>query len=165
MSQVRAVAHTALEQLWFEAKRAPRKRLHLNVHLTYEENPQILYNCLTQGSYMRPHRHRQDGRREFFVCLTGETLLVTFTDAGAVNGVFSMATGGPSKVSSVLVEPSIWHTLVCVSERSLLLEVKPGPFQPNLAKEFAAWSPEEGDPHGMTFLEQAIARYVPAFSN
>lgn len=165
MSQVRAVANTALEQLLVDAKRAPRKRLHLNVHQTYEENPQILYNCLTQGSYMRPHRHTQDGRREFFVCLTGEALIVTFTDVGMVDGIFLMAADGTQKVRSVSIEPSLWHSIVCVSEQSLLLEVKPGPFEPNLAKEFSPWSPEEGDPLGMAFLTRAIARYVAAHRN
>ena len=106
MSQVRAVDHKALEQLRHDAAQTPRKRLHLNVHRGYEENPQILYNCLTRGSYMRPHRHTQDGRKEFFVCLNGEALLVIFTETGEVDATFSMAAGGQSKVSSVMVEPS-----------------------------------------------------------
>lgn len=162
MSQLRAVTHTALEQLRRDAAIASRQRMHLNVHRCYEENPQILYNCLLRGSYMRPHRHVQDGRQEFFVCLEGEVLLVTFTETGAINAVLHMAKCGLSKVSSVMVQPSAWHTLVCVSEQAMLLEVKPGPFRPDLAKEFAPWSPEEDDPRGMSLLDQAIALFVEA---
>jgi cupin fold WbuC family metalloprotein len=109
---------------------------------------------------MRPHRHIADGRQEFFVCLEGEVLLVTFAETGVINAVFHMGTGELSKVSSVMIEPSVWHTLVCVSEQAMLLEVKPGPFQPQLAKEFAPWSPEEDDPRGMSLLDQAIALFA-----
>jgi len=91
--------------------------------------------------------------------------MVMFTETGEVSSVFHMATSGQSKVSSVMVEPSAWHTLVCVSEHAILLEVKPGPFRPQLAKEFAPWFPEEGDPRGMALLEQAIARFFEAGTN
>lgn len=159
MAQVHTVEHFALDQLRQDAALASRQRLNLNVHRCYEENPQILYNCLLRGSYIRPHRHTQDGRQEFFACLTGEALVVTFAETGEVSSVFQMATYGQSRVSSVIVDPSVWHTLVCVSEHAMLLEVKPGPFRPELAKEFAPWFPEEDDPCGMLLLEQAIARF------
>lgn len=165
MSQIRTVDHITLEQLRHDAALASRQRLHLNVHRCYEENPQIFYNCLFRGSYMRPHRHTQDGRHEFFACLMGEALMVTFAETGEVSSVIHMATCGQSKVSSVMVDPSTWHTLVCVSEHAMLLEVKPGPFRPQLAKEFAPWFPEEDDPHGMSLLEQAIARFLGADTN
>jgi len=159
---MRFVTNKDLEQLRRDATIASRKRLHLNVHRSYEENPQILYNCLTRGNYMRPHRHMLDRRQEFFVCLSGEVLLVLFSDTGEVESILSMATEGQSKVSSVIVDPLIWHTLICLSKLAMLLEVKPGPFRPNIAKEYAPWSPEEGDPSGILFLEQAITRYHTA---
>jgi cupin fold WbuC family metalloprotein len=159
MPPMRLITNKVLEQLRIDAKLTSRKRLHLNVHLSFEENPQILYNCLTYGNYMRPHRHMLDGRQEFFVCLKGEVLLVLFTDTGEVESTISMAADEQSKVSSVMVNPLNWHTLICLSEYAMLLEVKPGPFRPNISKEFALWAPKEGDQSALLFLEQAIARY------
>lgn len=159
MSLTRFITNKDLEQLRQDAMVALRKRLHLNVHRSYEENPQILYNCLTRGNYMRPHRHTLDRRKEFFVCLSGEVLLVLFSDTGEVESTLSMAMEGGSKVSSVMVDPLNWHTLICLSEQAMLLEVKPGPFLPNMAKEYASWSPEEEDPSGLLFLEQMLVRF------
>jgi cupin fold WbuC family metalloprotein len=159
MSLARFVTHKDLELLRQDAMMTSRKRLHLNVHRNYEDNPQILYNCLTRGNYMRPHRHMLDRRQEFFVCLSGEALLVLFSDTGEIESTIPMAAEGESKVSSVMVDPLSWHTLICLSEEAMLLEVKPGPFLPNMAKEYASWSPEEGDPNGLLFLDQIMTRF------
>lgn len=46
-------------------------------------------------------------------------------------------------ISGVELPAGTWHTIVPLLDNSVLLEVKSGPFAPNLAKEFAPLAPEE----------------------
>ena len=36
-----------------------------------------------------------------------------------------------------------WHTVLALEKKSVLLEVKAGPFDPKQAKELAPWAPSE----------------------
>ena len=36
-----------------------------------------------------------------------------------------------------------WHTVIPLTPGSILFEIKAGPFDPSLAKEWAPWAPEE----------------------
>ena len=47
-----------------------------------------------------------------------------------------------------------WHGLTIRDRRTMLLEVKPGPYRPN---EFADWAPPEGDAAVTQYLE-SLAR-------
>jgi cupin fold WbuC family metalloprotein len=45
----------------------------------------------------------------------------------------------------------VYHTLVPQSDHSFFFEVKPGPYDPSVAAEFAAWAPAEGTIEAETF--------------
>lgn len=51
----------------------------------------------------------------------------------------------------VQIAQGVWHTVVATAPRTLLLEVKPGPFRP---ADFAGWAPEEGVPAAQDLLER-----------
>jgi hypothetical protein len=44
--------------------------------------------------------------------------------------------------------------VVSLVDYSILFEVKKGPFEPSLAKEFAPWAPKEGDKKANSYLKQ-----------
>jgi hypothetical protein len=44
--------------------------------------------------------------------------------------------------------------VVSLVDNSVLFEVKKGPFEPSLAKEFAPWAPKEGDKNANSYLMQ-----------
>jgi cupin fold WbuC family metalloprotein len=65
----------------------------------------------------------------------------------------------------VELAPGTWHTVVALSDQSVLLEIKAGPFDPRAAKEFAPWAPEEATDQGQHYLQslhQLIAEHKPA---
>ena len=82
--------------------------------------------------------------------LEGEALLLTFDDAGAITGRYTLAAGG--ETCGIDVAPGIWHTVCALTGVAVIYEVKPGPWAPATDKEFAQWAPAEGDPRAPEFL-------------
>ena len=134
------------DELISKAQRNTRKRQHQNIHDSYEEACQRLFNAIEPESYIRPHRHATEGREELLVAMRGSMVLVTFSDAGIVtNSIrFSADKGLSGLVSGVEVPGITWHTVVALEPGSVLLEVKAGPFNPRQPKDLAQWAPEEG---------------------
>ena len=63
---------------------------------------------------------------------------------------------GPSLIE---IPGSEWHSIVFHAPAAVVLEVKPGPYEPQLDKEFADWAPTEDDPEAFLFqswLERAM---------
>ena len=144
-----------LNYLTAQAKKNPRLRQHSNIHKSYEENCQRLFNALEPSTYIRPHRHYSDPRDELLIALRGLMVLVAFDDQGAVNDIFRFGSREYSSDIGVGVEvaSSTWHTVVALTSGSVLLEVKPGPFNPNQPKDFARWAPEEGSDRADSYLQ------------
>jgi hypothetical protein len=66
------------------------------------------------------------------------------------------AANGPSIIE---IYGGEWHSVVFHAPAAVVLEVKPGPYEPEFDKEFAEWAPKEGDPTASlfsTWLERAL---------
>jgi len=144
------------ENLTNQAKGGLRRRQHSNVHESYRDPCQRLFNAIERGSYIRPHRHAADPRDELLIAIRGAMALVTFNDEGAVQGVLRLAADGYGGDAAVGVEvpANIWHTVVALEPGCVLLEVKAGPFDPNRPKDLAAWAPEEESPEASIYLRE-----------
>jgi cupin fold WbuC family metalloprotein len=147
------------ESLTNQAKGGRRRRQHRNVHDSYRDPCQRLFNAIEPGSYIRPHRHAADPREELLVAIRGSMALVTFNDEGAVHGVLRLAADGYGVDAAVGAEvpANLWHTVVALEPGCVLLEVKAGPFDPNRPKDLAAWAPEEGSPEASIYLRELEA--------
>jgi cupin fold WbuC family metalloprotein len=144
------------ENLTNQAKDGLRRRQHSNIHESYRDPCQRLFNAIERGSYIRPHRHAADPRDELLIAIRGAMALVTFDDAGAVQGVLRLAADGYGGDAAVGAEvpANVWHTVVALEPGCVLLEVKAGPFDPNRPKDLAAWAPEEGSPEASIYLRE-----------
>lgn len=147
------------------AKSNARRRQHSNVHTSYEEPCQKLFNALCSDSYIRPHRHQQAGTPEFLVAVRGLMGLVLFDSDGGWRDIVVFGTEAYRQLYScavgVEVRSSDWHTVVAVTEEAVLLEVKAGPFQSERAKEFAEWAPPENTPEAAVYwrdLQSTVVR-------
>lgn len=110
----------------------PRKRAHLNLHSDFDEKVQRLFISLTQGSYVEPHYHELPHQWEMFVVIEGVVEVVFYTNEGEVIKRLLVGEGQNCKV--VEIHPFDIHSVECISESALMLEVKEGPFQPESAK-------------------------------
>jgi cupin fold WbuC family metalloprotein len=141
-----------------QAKVSPRLRHHRNVHLSFQDASQRLFNAIELGSYIRPHRHASDPREELLIAVRGLMALVTFDDQGAVTNVLSFGTErhGDEMCIGAEVSSSTWHTVIALEPGCVLLEVKAGPFDPNQPKDLAPWAPEEGSSSARAYLDRIV---------
>ncbi len=138
----RRIEPSALERLVSEAQDRSRGRTNLNLHPELTDPIQRFCNILTQGSYVRPHRHEQPPRWELFVGLEGRVAILGFDDHGTVRERIEL---GPETTRIVEIPAGAWHSLTALTPSAVLFELKPGPYTPLTDKDFAAWAPREGD--------------------
>ncbi|MFB3828743.1 MAG: WbuC family cupin fold metalloprotein [Bryobacteraceae bacterium] len=138
------------------ARRSPRRRLNCNLHATPEENPNRFLNALLAGTYVAPHRHLEPPKPELFLVLEGRVAVFVFDDAGEVEQSVVLDAG-----MGIDMAPGVWHTITVPGEHAVVLEVKPGFYDPATDKQFAPWAPREGEPGAGRYLEQLLSQ-VPA---
>jgi cupin fold WbuC family metalloprotein len=149
-----------LNDLTLQAKHSPRLRQHRNIHQSYQEACQRLFNAIEPDSYIRPHRHASEPKDELLIAIRGLMALITFDDQGSVTGIlrFGSEKHGIDTAAGAEVASSIWHTVVALEAGCVLLEVKAGPFDPNQPKDLAPWAPEEGSQAAESYLRHLIFR-------
>ena len=147
-----------LSELTAQAQCSPRKRQHRNVHESYADPCQRLFNAIEPGSYIRPHRHAGDPRDELLIAVRGSMALMTFDEQGKLNGVvrFGVDPNVEGLAVGVEVPANTWHTVIAFEPGCVLLEVKAGPFDPNQPKDLAPWAPDEGSPAALPYLNHLI---------
>jgi len=147
-----------LNSLTQAAHKSLRRRQSRTIHITTDDPCQRMFNAIEIDSYVRPHRHKNDPKVETLFAIRGRFLLVTFTEQGEIEEVipFCSEKYEASNDSSVGVEiqVGVWHTIIATEPRSILLEVKAGPFNYELSKEPAPWSPAEETEAGHAYLAQ-----------
>ena len=135
-----------MDDLLRRSKKSNNYRQHHNVHRSYQEPCQRLFNAIGMESYIRPHRHLLDPKTECLIAVQGMMVLIVFDDEGEVVETVRFGTEkykNKTLCVGVEVSPESWHTVISLVSESILFEVKTGPFEPSLAKEGAPWAPEE----------------------
>ncbi len=143
------------EDLIGAASQSPRLRAHANVHNSYNDKCQKLFNAIQINSYIRPHRHSLDPKEECLVAISGLFALIEFNDHGDIKSILLFGSENYSQkfkiASGIEVNAFTWHTVVALVDKSIIFEVKTGPFDLQSAKEFAPWSPEEGSQESLSY--------------
>ncbi len=140
----------ALAELAARAGNAPRLRANLNVHKSLDAAVQRLFIATEPGTYIRPHRHSQPDKWEFFVVLSGAIDLLVFDPEGKVRRRVAMA---PDLVRAVEVPAGTWHTYVCMKSGTVALEVKQGAYIPPGGDDLPPWAPPENTPEVAPYLQ------------
>lgn len=128
-----------VEQLKIEAEASPRLRAHYLLHSGHHEKVQRLLIGLVKDSLVEPHYHELPNQWEMFAVLQGTLKVKIYNSKGVVVNQFHV---GSNTFLPQLIEfaPNEIHSVECVSDFALLLEIKEGPFDPNNAKSFPLWS-------------------------
>ena len=141
---MKVIDQDALSKLSTEASARPRRRANWNLHPTLDDPIQRFFNALEPGTYVRPHRHDEAHRWECFFAIRGAATVVTFSDDGILRDRVVIAGDGDGGYLGVEIPSRTWHSLACLQPGTILLELKPGPYEPMTDKDFASWAPEEG---------------------
>ena len=151
-----------LNLLTHSAEQSSRQRQHKNIHQHFNEPSQRLFNAIGVASYIRPHRHSIDPKDECLIAVRGRMALLVFDDIGQVQQVvrFGVQTTVAQQAIGVGVNlpAGVWHTVIAEVPGSILFEVKSGPFNPEQAKEYATWAPEEDAPEAAEYLMELKRR-------
>lgn len=139
-----------LDELMREARLSKRGRAHLNTHDSLDAAVQRLFIATTPGTYIRPHRHREAHKWEFFVLLEGSMDLLIFDNDGVITERAPLST---SALRAIELSPGQWHSYVCRETGTLALEVKQGEYLPTTEVDFAPWAPAESDDVSAAYLE------------
>lgn len=139
-----------LSELAHSAAESDRLRTHLNVHEQLDANVQRLFVATEPDTYMRPHRHPEAHKWEFFVVLEGAIDLLIFDEDGTLLERIEMS---PDRTRAVEVPPNVWHAYVCQKPGTLALEIKEGAYIPTPEQDFAPWSPAEKSAEAAAFRE------------
>lgn len=151
MAAIKRIDADDLETLIAQAAASPRRRRNLNLHESLDDPVQRFLNDFEPGTYVRPHRHAD--KWELFALIQGAAAVLTFDDEGRVRERVELNAGVGARV--VEIPAGAWHTLVSLASATILLEVKPGPYEPSAPAEFAPWAPAEGE-LGAAALEQRL---------
>jgi len=141
------------EALLLQASESPRKRSHFNLHSDLNEPVQRLCIALKRGSYVRPHHHPKSNKWEMMLAIRGAVSLMIFDQEGKV--LEKLVLGPGESVSGIEMKPNTWHTVMPLTDDTVILEVKEGPFAATQESDFASWAPLEGDDKVVEFLSWA----------
>lgn len=156
-----------LNALTRDAEQSNRQRQHKNIHQHYSDPCQRLFNAIGVDSYIRPHCHSLDPKDECLIAVRGRLALLIFDDVGQVVQVArfgaQVADAQPTISSGVNFSAGVWHTVIAEVPGSILFEVKSGPFNPEQAKDYAIWAPEEDRPEADEYLMRLKHRIYTDF--
>ena len=145
---MKVVNKKTISDLLLRAAASPRKRMNHNLHTELIDPINRFVNAGIAGTYIRPHRHRI-GKWELVSVLQGAVDLVLFTESGTVQGRLAI---GSESIVVAEIPGGAWHSFVFQQPCAVMLEVKPGPYEPQDDKEFAEWAPLEGHPNVTSFV-------------
>ncbi len=139
-----------LIQLRRSASRSPRQRAHYNFHKSPEDSVQRLLIALQPDTYVPVHRHTQEWKWEMLVLIQGKLDCLIFDDQGRLKNrqILEQETG----VCGIEIPANYWHSFICQKQNSVILELKPGPYNKDNAAEFSSLAPTEDDPNAERFL-------------
>lgn len=137
---IKTITAENLKTLATKAAQTARLRANHNVHEGLDSAVQRLFIATEPDTYMRPHRHAEQHKWEFFVVLEGRIDLLIFDDAGHLIQRTPMS---PTTTRAVEIPPNTWHAYVCMQPGTVALEVKQGAYIPTPEHDFAPWSPAE----------------------
>jgi cupin fold WbuC family metalloprotein len=154
---LKIVTPKLLNELSKNAATSPRKRLNHNFHEDLADPINRMLNAFEPGTYIQPHKHENPDKREVFIVLRGSLILVIFDDSG--NPVDFVLLDPEKGNYAVEVPPGFWHSVISLEKRTVVYEIKDGPYSQISDKNFASWAPKEGDSGCGDYLMQLTGQF------
>ena len=145
-----------IEETSAKAKTSKRRRMNYNFHKDPSATLQRMLNAIEPETYIQPHKHENPDKVEAFFVLRGKILVVEFDDEGNISDHIIL---DPLKGNfGAEIAPRKWHTIISLEKNSVAYEVKDGPYDANIDKNFASWAPSEGDPCASKYIQEILEK-------
>jgi cupin fold WbuC family metalloprotein len=138
------------------AKTSERKRLNYNFHKNESDTLQRMLNAIEPGTYVQPHKHENPDKREVFILLKGNALVIEFDNFGEIKDFIILSR--EKQNYAVEIQPGNFHTIISLTEETVVYELKDGPYNVTNDKYFAEWAPKEGDNDANKYLIALIKK-------
>lgn len=133
------------------------RECHL-LHASHDDPLQRMLNALQPASFIRPHRHPSPGGAESVILLQGVVGIVVFEDDGSFRDDDLIVLDHRTGHLGADIRAGAWHTVVALEPDTVFFEAKAGPYDPDKT-EPAPWTPEEGSPEAMEYLDRLVGRF------
>ena len=157
--KIQTITAATLDALLAQARQSPRLRAIQLLHDGDWEHAHRMLNALAPGTYVRPHRHPNQFNGEGFILLRGRLAVLIFDEAGALDHAASCVLSLTDGCFGMDISPGVWHSLVALEE-SVIYEIKGQPaggYVQDSDKDFAPWSPAEGEHGALEFVRKLEA--------
>lgn len=141
-----------VSEMMERALSSDRKRTNHNLHKSAEDPIQRYCIAATRESYFRPHRHPNNW--EVAIVFRGRFEFIVFDESGRV--AESHTVGHDTGKNGFEIEADRWHCWIPLTNEGVFFEVKPGPYDPATAAEFAPWAPEEGSTDAKVYVKELL---------
>jgi len=139
-----------------KAKTSKRRRMNYNFHNEDSANLQRMLNAMEPDTYIQPHKHEDPDKVEAFFALRGRILVVEFDDEGNISDHIIL---DPLKGNfGAEIATRKWHSIISLEKNSVAYEVKDGPYDAKIDKNFASWAPMEGDPEALKYNQEILEK-------
>ena len=140
-----SVGRKEMDFLKSKVQESERKRVRLCAHKDITAGLHEMFVVYMSATYVRPNLHI--GKDESLNILEGEADFYFFDQEGNVTDVIPLGDINSGRQFYVRVPKDVWHTIIMRSEKLVIHEATPGPF--NRADTlWAPWAPEETDVEG-----------------
>lgn len=139
------------DKLTEQALKSPRLRSHHSFHQTAEDAVQRVLIGIQPKSYVSVHCHPQLWKWEMLLVLRGELDCLIFSAEGELLDRYTLTP--ENSAAGVELPAGSWHSIICNQPDTILLEIKPGPYDPQTAALMAPWCPQEGDAAAVEYFD------------
>ena len=141
-----------LDDVSAKAQENDRLRMNYNFHEQMEDKVHRMLNALEPDTYIPPHRHKNPDRVESFLLLRGKIAVFLFNDEGKI--VEKVVLDPLQGNYGVDIPAGVWHGLVVLEKKSVIYEIKEGPYVSISQENIAPWAPSLNDQEAVNdFLE------------
>jgi cupin fold WbuC family metalloprotein len=148
------ITQSLINTLSGESKKSPRLRVNYNLHQADSDTFQRMINVMSFGTYVQPHAHTAQAKREVFVVLSGKMAAVQFDDEGTI--IDSAVLDVDGEVKAVEFAVGAWHMFIPLSETASVFEAKDGPYLKDTDKTLAPWAPREGEKGAKEYVNKIL---------
>lgn len=117
---------TILNQLTEEAKKSPRLRMNYNLHKTYNDAVQRMFNAIEPGAIIPVARHPYSN--ETLILLRGSLKIVIYNSKKEIieEAILDITKGN----IGYHIPKGTWHTVQSLESGTVLFETREGPYKP-----------------------------------
>lgn len=124
--KLQVINQKLIDTLVDKAKAIPRLRINYNFHTDLNDKCQRLLNAMEPSTVMPIHHHNV---AEMYILIQGRLKVMIYDDNG--NEIESAILDNKQGKYGIQIPENTWHSLEVLEERTVIFEVKEGPFIPH----------------------------------